>query len=230
MTIFEEVKELIDVPTAARQYGIEIRRGNMVLCPFHSERSPSCKLYEKNYHCFSCGEHGDVIGLVQKLFNLSAIDAVKQLNHDFALGLDVDKPPDRSSVIKRQKKIQQAKEQQIKLDKMRDILLGYFVLLDKYKMRYAPKSPDGAWGVNMHSAVETLRREDCRFTPIQNQELDERFVFALHHIEYAWYKLSQLDRSFITKLSDSERKEIYSEVDEIEREYNRILEKWGSGE
>ena len=94
MTIFDEVKELVDVPTAARCYGVEVHRGNIALCPFHRERNPSCKLYADHYYCFGCQAHGDVIKLVQELFSLSAIEAVKQLNSDFALGLDVDKPPD----------------------------------------------------------------------------------------------------------------------------------------
>lgn len=61
MTIFEEVKELVDVPTAARHYGVEVNRSNMAICPFHNERTPSMKLYKKNYHCFGCQAHGDVI-------------------------------------------------------------------------------------------------------------------------------------------------------------------------
>ncbi len=45
MTIFDDIKELVDVPTVARSYGVEVHRGNMALCPFHRERHPSCKLY-----------------------------------------------------------------------------------------------------------------------------------------------------------------------------------------
>lgn len=45
MTIFEQIKELVDVPTAARHYGTEVNKSNMAICPFHNERTPSCKLY-----------------------------------------------------------------------------------------------------------------------------------------------------------------------------------------
>lgn len=76
MTIFEEVKKLVDVHSAARHYGLEVNRSNMVCCPFHSERTPSCKLYDRNFHCFGCGGHGDVISLMQKLFGLTPIEAV----------------------------------------------------------------------------------------------------------------------------------------------------------
>ena len=169
MTIFEEVKELVDVPTAARHYGVEVHRGNMTLCPFHRERHPSCKLYTDHYYCFGCQAHGDVIRLVQELFGLTPIEAVKQINSDFGLGLDVDKPPDMTAVNRRRQKIAKQKAEQANMERMYDILLRYYTLLDKYKIRYAPKSPD--------------------------DETDRRFVYALQNIGYAEYMLETFDRT-----------------------------------
>lgn len=169
MTIFEEVKELVDVPTAARHYGVEVHRGNMALCPFHREHHPSCKLYADHYYCFGCQAHGDVIRLVQELFGLSAIEAVKQLNSDFALGLDLDKPPNMEKLGRRQREIAEQKAEKAKLEHMYDALLKYFNLLDKYKMCYAPKTPD--------------------------DETDRRFVYALQNIGYAGYMLETFNRT-----------------------------------
>ncbi|MCR4794649.1 MAG: DNA primase [Ruminococcus sp.] len=169
MTIFDEVKSLVDVPTAARSYGVEVHRGNMALCPFHRERHSSCKLYEDHYYCFGCQAHGDVIKLVQELFGLSAIEAVKQLNSDFALGLDVDKPPDMEKVNRRRREIAERKAEQARVEHMYDTLLRYFTLLDKYKMRYAPKNPD--------------------------EETDRRFIYALQNIGYAEYMLETFNRT-----------------------------------
>ena len=168
MTIFEEVKKLVDVPTAARHYGVEVHRGNMALCPFHRERNPSCKLYADHYYCFGCQAHGDVIKLVQELFGLKPIEAVKQLNSDFALGLDVDKPPDMTAVNRRRQVIAKQKAEQTRVEHMYDTLLRYFTLLDKYKMCYAPNSPD--------------------------DEMDRRFVYALQNIGYAEYMLETFNR------------------------------------
>ena len=168
MTIFDEVKSLVDVPTAARSYGVEVHRGNMALCPFHRERHPSCKLYEDHYYCFGCQAHGDVIRLVQELFGLSPIEAVKQLNSDFALGLDVDKPPDMEKINRRRREIAERKAEKAMVEHMYDVLLRYFTLLDKYKMLYAPSSPD--------------------------DETDKRFVYALQNIGYAEYMLETFNR------------------------------------
>lgn len=131
MTIFDKVKFLVDVPTAARSYGVEVHQGNMALCPFHRERHPSCKLYEDHYYCFGCQAHGDVIKLVQELFSVSAIEAVKQINSEFALGLDVDKPPDMEKVNRRRREIAERKAEKARVEHMYDVLLRYFTLLDK---------------------------------------------------------------------------------------------------
>ena len=168
MTIFDEVKELVDVPTAARCYGVEVHRGNMALCPFHRERHPSCKLYADHYYCFGCQAHGDVIKLVQELFGLKPIEAVKQINSDFALGLDLDKPPDMEKVNRRRREIAERKAEKARVEHMYDVLLRYFTLLDKYKMRYAPQTPD--------------------------EETDKRFVYALQNIGYAEYMLETFNR------------------------------------
>lgn len=51
------------------------------LCPFHSERSPSFFVREQSntYHCFGCGESGNVISFVMKTRALSFPDAVEFL-------------------------------------------------------------------------------------------------------------------------------------------------------
>ena len=202
MTIFDDIKELVDVPTAARSYGVEVHRGNMALCPFHRERHPSCKLYADHYYCFGCQAHGDVIRLVQELCGLKPIEAVKQINSDFALGLDLNKPPDMEKVNRRRREIAERKAEKARVEHMYDVLLRYFTLLDKYKMRYAPKTPD----------------EDR----LSSARLDRRFVYALQNIGYAEYMLEAFNR-----FDKEQQAEVKLEVDRIEREYKRCIEEWG---
>lgn len=51
------------------------------LCPFHSEKTPSFSINEEDglYHCFGCGEKGNVFGFVMKTKSLSFPEAVKYL-------------------------------------------------------------------------------------------------------------------------------------------------------
>ncbi len=51
------------------------------LCPFHSEKTPSFVVYpdDGHYHCFGCGQNGDIFTLVMRLENLDFGDALRAL-------------------------------------------------------------------------------------------------------------------------------------------------------
>ena len=51
------------------------------LCPFHDERSPSFNVTpgKELYHCFSCGEGGDVITFIRKIEHLDFTESVERL-------------------------------------------------------------------------------------------------------------------------------------------------------
>ena len=90
LTLFDDVKSALDMPTVARAYGLRINRSGMAICPFHREKTPSAKIYPDGFHCFGCGVHADVIGFTQRLFDLHRpIDAARKLNEDFYLNLDL---------------------------------------------------------------------------------------------------------------------------------------------
>ena len=138
MNLFESGKAAATVRQAAEHYGLKIGQGNMVCCPFHADRTPSMKLNEDYFYCFGCGTSGDVIDLVAKLFNLSSYDAAKKLAYDF--GIDPDKPPAAAAL--RKPKYPLAKAFQKEELHCQRILYDYLHLLERWKMQYAPKTPE----------------------------------------------------------------------------------------
>lgn len=50
-------------------------------CPFHNEKTPSFSVNEDKgfYHCFGCGEHGDIISFTMKSENVDFKEAIKEL-------------------------------------------------------------------------------------------------------------------------------------------------------
>lgn len=50
-------------------------------CVFHGEKTPSFHVYtdDKHYHCYGCGERGDVFKFLQKLTGRNFVDVVKEL-------------------------------------------------------------------------------------------------------------------------------------------------------
>ena len=138
MNLFESVKAAVTVRQAVEHYGLEVNRGSMVCCPFHNDRTPSMKLNEDYFYCFGCGATGDVIDLVAKLFNLSSYDAAKKLAYDF--GIDPDKPPAAAALRKPKYPLVKAFQKE-ELHCQR-ILYDYLHLLERWKMQYAPKTPE----------------------------------------------------------------------------------------
>ncbi|NLZ45551.1 MAG: DNA primase, partial [Clostridiales bacterium] len=56
-------------------------RNAKCLCPFHSEKTPSCTIYPdtESFYCFGCGVGGDVITFVMQIENLSYFETIKLL-------------------------------------------------------------------------------------------------------------------------------------------------------
>lgn len=96
MRIFEIIKENVNLREAAELYGIDVNRYGKALCPFHNDRHPSLYVADDHYYCFACGEHGDVIDFVGRLFQLSPYNAARKLMADFHLS--PDKPPSAAAL------------------------------------------------------------------------------------------------------------------------------------
>ncbi|WP_142161695.1 DNA primase [Cellulomonas sp. SLBN-39] len=72
------IEEVVGAHVALKPAGVGSLKG---LCPFHDERSPSFHVRPQvgRYHCFGCGEGGDVLDFVQKVDGLGFTDAVEHL-------------------------------------------------------------------------------------------------------------------------------------------------------
>ena len=70
--------EVVSEHVTLRSAGIGSMKG---LCPFHDEKTPSFNIRPQlgHWHCFGCGEGGDVISFVQKISHLSFVEAVEML-------------------------------------------------------------------------------------------------------------------------------------------------------
>ena len=59
------------------------------LCPFHDEKTPSFNVSpsRQSYHCFGCGEGGDVISFLQKVDGLTFVESVERLADKYGVQL-----------------------------------------------------------------------------------------------------------------------------------------------
>ena len=135
--VFEAVKQSVSTREAAAFYGIEVKRNGMACCPFHDDKNPSMKV-DQRFHCFGCGEDGDVIDFTAKLFDLSPKEAAEKLAQDFGLIYDSQAPPRRRYVR------QKTEAQKFREDRQRcyRVLSDYYYLLKKWEADHSPRTPE----------------------------------------------------------------------------------------
>jgi len=79
----EKLKSSSNIVSVISRYLTLNRKGTTywACCPFHHEKTPSFAVNEQGqfYHCFGCGESGDVIKFVEKLEGTDFVGAVKIL-------------------------------------------------------------------------------------------------------------------------------------------------------
>jgi len=81
----DQIKQSHDLVSFIQANGIPLTkkgRNFVGLCPFHEETKPSFTVNPKRqlWHCFGCGEAGDVIGFVTKTQGIGFREAVNQLS------------------------------------------------------------------------------------------------------------------------------------------------------
>ncbi len=85
-------------------------------CPFHGERTPSFNVYEKHFHCFGCGEHGNAFDFVRKSDGVSFPEAVKRLAADAGVDLPQGGAPQPTSPAEQAAREAAAQERQRRIE------------------------------------------------------------------------------------------------------------------
>jgi len=72
------IEEIVGDYVALRRAGSDSMKG---LCPFHDEKTPSFHVRPNHghFHCFGCGEGGDVYTFLQKMEHIGFVEAVEQM-------------------------------------------------------------------------------------------------------------------------------------------------------
>ena len=110
-----KIKENADIVQLIGE-NVELRKSGarfLGLCPFHGEKTPSFTVHPGNqfFHCFGCGESGDVFSFMMKYHNVDFPEAVKQLAKRYDIPL-----PERK-VSSAQKKEQQVRQTMFSVNK-----------------------------------------------------------------------------------------------------------------
>lgn len=88
MTV-NEIKTQYSMRDILSMYGITPNRAGFIHCPFHQgDRTASCKIYQKDFHCHACGANGDIFSFVQQMEHCDFKDAFKRLGGSYEAKTD----------------------------------------------------------------------------------------------------------------------------------------------
>jgi len=105
----EEIRARADIVEVVGQYVALRPAGNdrwKACCPFHDEKTPSFYVTRSKgfFHCFGCGEKGDLFKFLQKIENITFPEAKKQLAERYGVVLQASKdltPEQRAAYAER---------------------------------------------------------------------------------------------------------------------------------
>lgn len=154
MTV-DEIKSTYSMRDIVEKYGFHPNRAGFISCPFHTgDRSPSLKVYPRDFHCHACGANGDIFTFVQKMENCDFKTAF------YSLGGIYQKPTTSSKIAvykaKKAKETRLKKEEKIRAKiRFNNMLIGIYVSAMK---RLEPLSD--AWCDCMNEYTKCLGRDE----------------------------------------------------------------------
>jgi len=145
MTLFDTIRQRVTAREAAERYGLRFRR-NRARCPWHDDSNPDLAFYENGTcYCHACHNGGDAVALTAQVFGLTMIEAAKQINADFSLGLGADKPV--STIVRNQVKQQRQRRDQAAEESRREwsLLCDVAHKADRQIAAVVNRLPSGEW-------------------------------------------------------------------------------------
>lgn len=163
----DAIKQRLTMRQILGAYGIAVNDHGFARCPFHNEKTASFKAYDgdRGFYCFGCGESGDVITFVMRLFGLSFKEALRKIDTDFSLCL-FEKPTlaeyRKAQRAMEEMRAKREREKQEKEARESAYWEAYdeWLRLTRNKEQYAPKSPGEVWHPLFVEALEKLTLQE----------------------------------------------------------------------
>jgi len=203
--LLEEIRNRCDIVDIISEY-VHLKpagKGFKGLCPFHGEKTPSFMVSPEKqlFHCFGCGEGGNVFNFLMKYEKLNFFEAVKMLAQKSGVPLPVDE--EKENILHKKKE---------RLYKLNNLAANYYreclfktnqgkkiinylkkrginnTSVEKYKLGYAPSGWDALTNFlkkKGYSYEELIKAGLIKKSKIEGKYIDyfrDRIIFPIFHL------------------------------------------------
>lgn len=162
----EIIKGSVSTRDICEHVGLRLDMHGNALCPFHGDRkTPSLKVYAdpaRGWHCFGCGQGGDVIKFAMLWYGIGFWQAVVRLDNDFGMYLPInrkqtceDMRKSRENAQKRALRLKLDREEGERLKSRYWACFDRLLACSKIVDRYRPKNGD-EFDIRWAAAVRLL--------------------------------------------------------------------------
>ncbi|MDD4623728.1 MAG: CHC2 zinc finger domain-containing protein, partial [Kiritimatiellae bacterium] len=202
--VIEEIRARVDIVDLIGAHMTLKKSGSAFkgCCPFHNEKTPSFHVNQTKqfYHCFGCGESGDIFTFLMKQNGLSFTDAVRALAE--RAGVVIEEQHDGKTRARQllyaintelaafyQRCLRQTREAQTARDYLAKRKISE-AAIDGFGIGYAPARPKGSilrWAEKHKFTPEQLAAAGVLRAPEENAAPDDfydrfagRLMFPIH--------------------------------------------------
>jgi len=203
--LLEEIRNRCDIVDIISEY-VHLKpagKGFKGLCPFHGEKTPSFMVSPEKqlFHCFGCGEGGNVFNFLMKYEKLSFFEAVEMLAKKSGVSLPVDEEKENLIYGKKER-----------LYKLNNLIANYYreclfrtnqgkkiinylkkrgindTSVEKYRLGYAPPGWDALTNFlkkKGYTYEELIKAGLIKKSKIEGKYIDyfrDRIIFPIFHL------------------------------------------------
>ena len=181
------VRDRVTMQDMCRHLNLPINRSGFICCPFHAgDKNGSLKVYNdpaRGWHCFGCGEGGDVITFARKWYGTNFPETIERLACEFNIPIPTRELTNAEKAEIEKHRREQERQRWVAQMEREQIESSYWKALDAYEAncRIIDEQDPAKIGGMSDEFIQALTRRDELKYNLDRAEDNRRMLYVKHH-------------------------------------------------
>lgn len=181
------VRDRVTMREMCQHLNLPINRSGFICCPFHAgDENGSLKVYSdpaRGWHCFGCGEGGDVITFARKWYGTNFPETIERLAYEFNIPIPTRELTNAEKAEIEKKRREQERKRWVAQMEREQIESSYWKALDAYEANCRiidEQDPAKIGGMSDEFIRALTRRDELKYN-LDRAEDNRRMLYVKHH-------------------------------------------------